>query len=184
MILEIYLFQKKYHAYLIKDIVNKNENVLKDNDIKYLLDQKGIHLSVRTICNCRKLLNIPNYKERPTQYYEKEIAFSGYVLLEKDNFNKIPNEAGVYELSISSRIEYPKNKSNVIYIGSSQNLRKRIANYSGKGLKNDCLKDFRKNYEIFVRFYLTVDCILLEKKLLRSFKNTYGQLPKANSLGG
>ena len=104
-------------------------------------------------------------------------------MLAKNNFKKIPHEAGVYELSISSRIEYPKNKSNVIYIGSSRNLQKRITSYLGK-LKNDRLKNFINNYEVFVRFCLSEDPVLLEKKLLKSFKNNYGGLPKANSLGG
>jgi excinuclease UvrABC nuclease subunit len=105
-------------------------------------------------------------------------------MLSKDNLKKIPHEPGVYELSILSKIDYPNHRSNVIYIGTSQNLRKRIANYSGNNLKNDRLKNFINNYDVSVRFYLTENHVLVEKKLLRSFKNTYGQLPKANSLGG
>jgi len=165
-------------------MVNNNENALKDKDIQCMLDQKGLHLSVRTICNCRKLLNIPNYKERATHYYEKDITFSGYVKLSKDKVNKIPPEAGVYELSISSKTDYPNYRSNVVYIGSSQNLQKRIANYSGNELKNDCLKNFINNHDVFVRFCLTENHILIEKKLLKNFRNNYGELPKANSLGG
>ena len=180
----LFISQKKVHSYLIREIVNNNENAIKDKDIQCLLDQKGVHLSVRTICNCRKLLNIHNYKERATHYYEKDITFSGYIMLSKNNFNKISHEAGVYELSISSKIGYPNYRSNVIYIGSSQNLRKRIANYSGNKLKNDCLKNFINNYDAFVRFCLTENHILVEKKLLKNFKNNYGELPKANSLGG
>jgi excinuclease UvrABC nuclease subunit len=102
-------------------------------------------------------------------------------MLSRDNLNKIPHEAGVYELSIPSKIDYPNYRSNVIYIGSSQNLRNRIADYSRNGLKNNCLKN---NYNVFVRFYLTENYILVEKELLRNFKNNYGKLPRANSLGG
>ncbi len=130
------------------------------------------------------MLNIPNFKERVAHYYERDITFSGQAMLSKDNLKKIPHEAGVYELSIPSKIDYPNYRSNVIYIGSSQNLRNRIADYSRNGLKNDRLKDFINNYNVFVCFYLTENYIFVEKKLLRSFKNTYGQLPKANSLGG
>jgi len=105
-------------------------------------------------------------------------------MLSKNNFNKIPHEAGVYELSISSKIGYPNYRSNVIYIGCSQNLRKRIANYSGNKLKNDCLKNFINNYDVFVRFCLTENHTLIEKKFLKNFRNNYDELPKANSLGG
>lgn len=159
---------------------------MKDKDIQHLLEQKGIHLSVRTICNCRKLLNIPSYKERipNSHYYGKEITFSDYVMLSKDKFSRIPHEAGVYELSISSKIAYPNHRNNVIYIGTSKDMRRRIATYTGSKLKNNCLKKFIKNNDVFVRFYLTKSHIRVEKNLLKNFKKVYGELPKANSLGG
>ena len=156
---------------------------MKDRDIQYLLAQKEVHLSLRTICNCRKLLNIPNYREKAA-YYGKEVTFSDYILLSKKYFTKIPTEAGVYELSISSKIDYPNCRSNVIYIGSSKNLRKRTANYTGNKLKNKRLRKFISNYDVFMRFYLTESYSLIERSLLKSFANNYGGLPTANSIGG
>ena len=146
--------------------------------------QKGEFLSVRTICNCRKLLNIPNYKERDVYYYEKDIIFSDYIEISKRNSHKIPTEAGVYEISIPLKIDYLNHRSNVIYIGCSKNLRKRIADYSGNNCKNNRLKNFANNYEVFVRFCLDEDYRILEKKFLKKFLNIYGELPKANSVGG
>ena len=87
-------------------------------------------------------------------------------------------------MSISSKIDYQNYNSAVIYIGSSKNLRKRLANYSGNKLKNVRLNNFTNNHDVFARFYLTENHILVEKKLLKGFKNIYGELPKANSLGG
>lgn len=179
----LFISEKKHHSYLIKEIVDDKEDAPKDRDIQHPLAKKGVHLSIRTICNCRKLVNIPNYKER-SAYYDKDITFSDHILLSKKYFNKIPTESGVYELSISSKIDYLNYRSTVIYIGSSKNLRKRIANYSGNGLKNSRLNKFINNYDVFVRLYLTKNYILGEKKLLENFKNNYGELPKANSLGG
>lgn len=179
----LFISMKKHHAYLIKEIVHDDENALKDRDIQYLLAQKGVHLPLRTICNCRKLFNIPNYKEKGV-YYEKDITFSNYIHLSKKYFNKIPTETGVYELSISSRIDYPSHRSNVIYIGCSKNLRKRIANYSGNKLKNARLHEFINNYDVFVRFYFTESYLQVEKSLLKSSRAFYGELPKGNSLGG
>lgn len=161
-----------------------SESALKDGDIQQILAQKGIHLSLRTICNCRKLLNIPNYTERAGYCYEKDIDFSDYLMLLKRHMNKIPTGAGVYELSISSKVDYPNHRSNVVYIGSSKNLRKRIADYSGNGLKNNRLKKFIHNYDIFLRFWLNRNYISVEKELLKNFKSIYGKLPKANSVGG
>lgn len=148
-----------------------------------MLTQVGVHLSIRTICNCRKLLNIPNYREKAT-YHGNEVTFSDYILLSKKYFTKIPTESGVYELSISSKMDYPNCRSNVIYIGSSKNLRKRTANYTGNKLKNKRLGKFINNYDVFVRFYLTKSYSLIEKNLLKSFANNYGRLPTANSIGG
>ena len=180
----LFISKKKYHSYLIKQIVDENENTLKDREIQYLLSQKGVHLSLRTICNCRKLLNIPNYKEKPPYYYGQDITFSDYIMLSKKYFNEIPSESGIYELSLSTKIGYPNHKSNVIYIGYSKNLRKRIASYSGNAIKNRPLKEFIDNHDVFVRFCLTENYNLLEKKFLRNFRNIYGELPKTNSLGG
>ena len=87
-------------------------------------------------------------------------------------------------MSIASKIDYLNNRSNVIYIGSSKNLRKRVAHYSGNAFRNVHLKNFINKYEVFVRFYLTKDNILTEKNLLKSFKNKYNELPKANFIGG
>ncbi len=178
----LFISKKKHHAFLIKEIVDKNKNALKDKDIQYLLAQKRVCLSLRTICNCRKLINIPNYREK-AGYYGKDIIFNDYILLSKKYFKKIPNESGVYELSISLKIDYPHHKSNVIYIGSSKNLRKRTANYSGNKLKNVPLNNFINDHDVFIRFWLTENKILTEKRLLKNFKNKFGELPKANSLG-
>ncbi len=180
----LFISKKKYYSYLVKELVRGNEDALKDKEIQRLLVQKGVHLPLRTICNCRKLLNIPNYKERTTYCYEKDITFSNYIMLLKRYLNKIPTETGTYELSISSKINYLNYKSNVIYIGSSKNLRKRITNYFGNKLKNNRLSKFINNYDVFLRFCLNQNYILVEKKLLKNFKNIYGELPKANSLGG
>ncbi len=56
-------------------------------------------------------------------------------------------------MSISSKIGYPNYNSKVIYIGSSKNIRKRIANYSGSKLKNIHLNFIINNHDVFVRFF-------------------------------
>ncbi len=180
----LFLSPKRAYAYRIKELIHSNEHSLKDNDLQILLAQEGIHVSLRTICNCRKLLNIPNYKERAAHYYGKDITFSNYMKLSEKKFSMIPAEPGVYELSISEKLDYARNKSNVIYIGSSRELRKRIASYSGNGVKNKQLSQFLKKQDIFVRFCRAEQYRTLEKELMRNFKNNYGELPKCNSVGG
>ncbi|MFC1613100.1 hypothetical protein ACFL23_02090 [Patescibacteria group bacterium] len=158
----LFISQRRYHGYLVKEMVENNENALRDKEIQCLLAQKGVYLSIRTICNCRMLLNIPNYREKSVYYYGKDITFSDHMPLSRKHLKKIPTGVGVYELSISPRIDYPNQKSNVVYIGSSKNLRKRIANYLGTKLKNNRLNKFINNYSVSVRFYLTENHILTE----------------------
>lgn len=179
----LFMSKKRYHAYLVKEIVENSEEPLRDKTIQCILIRKGIHLSLRTICNCRKLFNVPNYKGEPPYYYGEGIIFSDYIMLSRKYFNKIPSEAGVYELSILTKIDYPNQKSNVIYIGYSKNLRKRIANYSGNRLKNNRLNNYINNQDVFIRFCLVENCISVEKRLFRNFKKVYGSLPIANKIG-
>lgn len=180
----LFLSRKKWCSYLIKQLVDSSEDALTDRDTQSLLGQKGIQLSVRTICYCRKLLNIPHYKERAAYYYGRDIGFTDYLLLSEKGFSRISDEAGVYELSLPSKIDYLRHKSNVFYIGCSRNLRKRIASYSDNGLKTKCLNEYIKSHDVFVRFIPTENYRAFEKELLKSFKNNYGELPKANNVGG
>jgi hypothetical protein len=175
---------KRIYACRIKELIHSTERPLNDRQLQSLLAQEGIHLSHRTVCNCRKLLNIPNYKERAACYYGRDIAFSEYRKLSEKKFNRIPSEPGVYELSIAVKLNYARYKSDVIYVGSSRDLRKRIASYSGNGVKNDQLSHFLKQHEVFVRFSRTEHYRILERELLNNFKNNYGELPKCNSIGG
>lgn len=187
----LFLSPKRVYAYRIKELIHSSERPLKDKEIQSLLAQEGIHLSLRTTCNCRKLLNIPNYKERAAHYYGRDIAFSEYRELSKripsgseKKFNRTPAEPGVYELSISGKLDYERGKSYIIYIGSSRDLRKRLASYSGNGIMNGQLSRFLKKQEVFVRFCRTEHYRLLEEELLKNFRNNYGELPKCNKLGG
>ena len=175
--------RKRVAALRIKELVDHSSTSLKDRDVQSLLAQQGIHLSLRTICNCRKLLNIPSHQERRNDYYGKDAAFAEPLRLAEKKFNRIPAEPGVYELSLPGRLAYPEGRSGVIYIGCTRDLRKRIASYSGNGLKNRRLTELLRQGQVVVRFCHAQHYQALEKKLLSNFRNHYGGLPKANSLG-
>jgi len=82
---DLFISRRRYFAYQIKRIIERNKAVLKDKDIQYLLAAERINLSVRTICNSRRLLNIPGHKGRNPDYYGRGITFSGYINLVKKN---------------------------------------------------------------------------------------------------
>lgn len=183
----LYVSRKRSYAYHIKEVVDESassgDNALTDSEIQSELTTGGICLTVRTICNCRRLLNIPHHKERASHYYGRDVALSDHMVVSEKKFGKIPVEPGVYELSLDSKIDYPKHMSNVIYIGSSGNLCKRIATYSGRKVKNAHLSLLVGRGELFVRYVVSSEHRTLEKTLLKSFKGNYGALPKANTIG-
>jgi hypothetical protein len=179
----LFLSKKRWHSYHIKEIINDSDENLKDRDIQQLLAKQGIYLSLRGICSCRKLLSIPNYKERASHYYGKNMRFVDYMALSEKRFHRIKEESGIYELSVPFKISYCKNRSNIVYIGSSKNLRKRIASYSSSRVKNSRLAGLINNHEVFVRFCYDERHVELEKRLLNNFRTNYGEFPKANILG-
>ncbi len=91
---DLFISKRKRNSLLIKEIIMNNENPLKDKDIQKVFEQKRIHLSIRTICNCRQSANIPNYKERSAHHYEKYMNFNGYMILLKKTFKKFPPNPG------------------------------------------------------------------------------------------
>jgi len=182
---------RRSFATVIKGVIDESDEALTDKDIQTVLrDQYDIHLSVRTICECRKLLSIPNFREQCACYYPKGISFSKSIAMISSRqsavgrgINRIPAEPGVYELRLSSKIPYPQCSSHVIYIGSSKNLRRRTSNYTGTVLKNKRIAGFLRNDNVCIHYYVTTDHIKLEKELLKNFKQHYGQLPKGNIIG-
>lgn len=180
----LFISKRRFYANVIKNFIDESDKALTDNDIQTILKkQYDIHISVRTICECRKLLSIPNFRERSDCYYPNGISFSNPIALILKTINRIPAEQGVYEQCLSTKIPYPKCSSRVIYIGSSMNLRRRIANYKGKVLKNKRIAEFIRNDNVSIRYHVTADYIELEKKLLENFKKHYGRLPEGNKIG-
>lgn len=175
---------RRSFATVIKNVIDESDEALTDKDIENVFRMRyDIHLSERTICECRKLLSIPNFRDRRACYYPKGISFSSPIALHSKAFHRIPDEPGVYELRVSTKIHYPKCTSLVIYIGSSKNLRRRTANYAGTVLKNKRVAEFLRNGDICIHHHATRDHIRLEKELLRNFIQHYGQLPKGNIIG-
>lgn len=176
--------RKRVVALRIKELVDQSPRCLKDGEVQSALASQGTHLSLRTICNCRKLLNIPNHKERRNGYYGKDAAFGQSLRLSEKRSSSIPDEPGVYELSLPEKLDYPKGRSEVIYLGCTRDLRKRIASYSGNGLKNRRLRELLGQGQVMVRFCRAVHYRALERQLLSNFRNHHGTLPKANIVGG
>lgn len=189
---KLFASRRMHFAHIIKEIVAESDAVLTDilTDIEIqaiLWKEYRAALSARTICNCRKLLGIPNVRKRSAAYYPEHISFGSYVALCSRQMRTIPAEAGIYELSASAPVSYPHGASQVIYIGASKNLRRRLASYDSGKIKNRRISDFADNGKLCVRFQLTnrnLEVEEVEKELLKAFKRHYGELPRGNAIGG
>ncbi|MCT7588525.1 GIY-YIG nuclease family protein [Aliarcobacter butzleri] len=92
------------------------------------------------------------------------------------------NLKGVYELSSNEKIFYPFAENKVIYIGSSNNLKKRLKTYTSKTAHTNDIKNFIKdNEKIYFRIIKTFDYQEHEKELIDTFINLYGDLPRLNT---
>lgn len=181
----LFISKKRSFANLIKEIIDESDTVLTDTNIEtILLTEHRIHLPVRTICNCRKLLSIPNYRERSGSYHPKEISFSNRIPLFSKQSARIPSEAGIYEMSLSTKIHYPGGSTPVIYIGASKDIRRRAASYTGRVLKNKRIADLLDEGNVYIRYHMSSHYREIEREMLRCFKRRYRELPKGNLLGG
>ncbi len=183
----LFASRRMHFAHRIKEIVAESDAFLTDIEIQAILRKEyRVALSARTICNCRKALGIPNSRKRSAAYYPEHISFGSYIALFSRQARTIPTEAGIYELSASAPVSYPHGASQVIYIGASKNLRRRIASYGSGEIKNRRISDFAHNGTlcVSVRFQLIHRHLEVEKELLKAFKRHYGELPRGNAIGG
>jgi len=103
---------------------------------------------------------------------------------------KIPKEPGVYVFKLNRYLEKVKGKSDILYIGSSKNLQKRIINNYLKGnggLTTKRIHNYliKRNYINFVEvgWEITKNYKNLEKKLRNKFDKDHDQLPPWNRQG-
>lgn len=185
IIRSLFISKRRFFANLIKEKIDESDTILTDRNIEtILLTEHRIHLPVRTICNCRKLFSIPNYRERNGSYHSKDISFSNRIPLFSKQSAQIPRDAGIYEISLSTKIHYPGGSTPVIYIGTSKDIRRRVASYTGRVLKNKRIAHLLCDGKVYIRYHMSSHYIALEREMLRCFKRRYRELPKGNIQGG
>jgi len=103
---------------------------------------------------------------------------------------KIPKEPWVYAFRLNRYLEMLKGKSDILYIGSSKDLQKRIIKNYLKGVGGQTTKRIHnclieRKYKNFIEVGLksTKDYKNLEKKLLDKFEKDHDQLPPWNRQG-
>lgn len=157
----------------------------KDEELRgKLRDSYNSSVIRREVAYCRKELGIPSYSERVSGY--------GYTLL--PNFsaiypftipsvkNNAPKCPGVYELRLENdKIDYPKGSCQIFYIGSGENLRKRLLSHLSPNGGNGDIKKFIEEKSCAFRYVqLFQGWGREEKKLYELFVSTFGDSPLCN----
>ncbi|HAG44567.1 MAG TPA: DNA helicase UvrC [Clostridium sp.] len=114
------------------------------------------------------------YRESKIYKYIKAVLVYGGIIV-KQKIKELKECPGVYLMKDSSNI--------VIYVGKSKNLRRRVSSYFGnKNHKSSKVQKLVKNIHDFE--YITTDteleALLLECKLIKTYKPTYNKLLKNN----
>ncbi|MDO9549139.1 MAG: hypothetical protein Q7J65_09275 [Candidatus Marinimicrobia bacterium] len=189
---DLFWSKRKVYAGIIEHFFSSvpiYRNGIKDKEIQEILRQNyGLDLSVRTICNYRNSILIPAYNKinlsNPYNNY-----FSRTLPLHKKYLYTVPKKSGVYEISVTKHIKYPKFSSGIIYYGRSGNLLNRIRSYTYTCIKNPIIEQYQNfskgslaGYELFMRYFVTSKYVQIEKELLEIFLSQFGSLPVANKL--
>lgn len=154
--------------YKVKDLMQLEKHKIMDGSIQFpysdvdlrsmLHNKYEVKTSLRNVNEVRNNLGIPNAKNRIHSYrYFFEEAFSGsYNLIRKEIINHVPQMSGVYEVRFTNKfVNYPNGKSNIIYIGRSVNLKKRLLEHLCLGKNKTGLLEHIWSNSCAFRFYTT-----------------------------
>lgn len=190
-----FLTQRDINKRLIKQLLDKeNEDIetgmlkrpLTDNQIRAKLESEhGLSLSRQSVGQCRKDMGILPAKRRLSGYKYPPLSLNFSVLYSltlEEVLRCAPSSPGIYELQLKCKeIEYPNSKTQVIYIGSTRNIKKRLREHLGRNNKNSYIKNFLKKLGCSFRYIqFSKNWRKEEKKLYSLFTTTYGAPPKCN----
>jgi len=141
----------------------------------------GVRLSKRTVAYVRRELGIPAGRDRRAAevYYEATAGFSPPMSFSLPILREVvPNAAGVYEI----RSFIPGVPEGVVYIGSSGNLRKRLAHHLACSGNNLRLREkisggARFRYQVLKEGWRNA-----EREIYRTYCSTFGVPPECNRM--
>ncbi|MDZ7819466.1 MAG: GIY-YIG nuclease family protein [Aliarcobacter sp.] len=179
-IIDLFPSKLLFHSILIREIINKYINIHSDDLISKKLKEKyKINISRRKVNYIRNKYLILNKNKQ--QHIHKE--FTSYEILSKINLRFLKyKQKGIYELSSKRICEYPYMKIETLYIGSTNNLRKRLLSYTSieKGHNKNMESFFRDLDILYFRVLKTRLYKEYEKHFIDLFIKDYGSLPILN----
>ncbi len=170
------------------------EHPLPDEAVASLLAQQyGVLITRRSVAAIRHHLAIPDWRRRAGRESYLSVAggFSPLLPMTQQGVSAmIPSHSGVYEIHATSPCEdtvmpdsqLSTERTQVVYIGSTRNLRKRLSDHlrgNGSVLLFSALAEggARVRYRV-----VSEDWRLLERQLYHAFCETFGAPPPCNRM--
>lgn len=158
-----------------------------DKELKHIIKEEyGLSVTRRGVAYCRKELGILAYSERNGYVYHTLAANYSrvYLFTAPSVEDNAPTSPGVYELCVDGGgIEYPTGCCQTFYIGSAQNLRKRLLSHLSSSSKNGGIKTvIRERPCVFRYLRIPQGWNQEEKKFYNLFVLTYGDSPQCNHM--
>ena len=195
---------RQIHCYAVNIVIKKEKTLitrgeisapLTDEEIATVLAREhDIGVSRRTVANIRRDLGIPGCRSRGSRmnYLIATAGFSAQLPLTQQTLRTgVPTQPGIYEIRMSD-FEHGVSGSSevnavpplpVLYIGSSGDLRKRLADHLRGSSGNSLLYRHISNGTVTVRFRLIrEDWRTAERNLYDVFCETFGSPPLCNRM--
>ncbi len=156
-----------------------------DEELRIKLnDEYNLSITRRQVAYCRKDLGILPYSRRNGYVYRTLVAnFSQiYPFTVPSVKNNAPARPGIYELRLNGEvIEYPTSWSQIFYIGSGKNLKKRLLSHLSSSSKNGDVRRFAKEKSCVFRYLGVPRGWAQEEEMFYNlFMSTYGDSPLCN----
>lgn len=196
--------KRQLNCYRIDSLIKREKTLilegeivrpLSDETIATLLKQQyGASLSRRSVAAVRHRLAIPDWRRRGERkdYLVATEGFSPlHPLTHQALSTFVPPHSGVYEIrspAISddlnlSEIALSPDRTRIVYIGSTRDLRKRLADHLRGNGGNVSLSRYLSAGGARIRFRIVDDgWRLVERKLYHSFCETFGAPPPCNRM--
>jgi len=152
----------------------------------FLHRQFDISTVRRNISAIRREIGVPSARVRSQDFWHLlAFPFSNmYPLTIKEIAIHVPQAAGVYELCLKEgQVTYPKEGSDIFYIGRSKNLEKRLTEHLQARNKNKVLAQYLRRETCGFRILVAEDSYAHEEKRLYDlFTSTFGAPPAGNQV--
>jgi len=177
------IFPKKIQwlSQCLREIICRDDAIDSDIVLAIRLREKlNLSISPKTVQRARIFSGIPSQRDRLGKHYGRLQASRPLRRLEKSILAELPDNGAVYELHRCDGEEiYPLGTSAVLYIGASQNLRRRLYSYIAGHAHTDSLRMAIAD-GVMLRYMRVDNPMQFETILIEGFSRRYGSLPRLN----